>query len=59
AHLVIVTNDTFSEAAVYEGETEPYQRYLGAINAQMAELADTVVEVVYGIPVYHKKAVER
>lgn len=56
AHLVIVTNEIFSEAAIYEGETDTYQRYLGNINAQMAEMADTVVEVVYGIPVYHKKA---
>lgn len=54
-HLVIVTNEIFSEAAVYEGETKLYQSYLGAINVQMAVLADTVVEVVYGIPVYHKK----
>lgn len=58
AHLVVVTNEIFSEAAVYEGDTERYQSYLGAINVQMAALADTVVEVVYGIPVYHKKTEE-
>ena len=27
--LVIVTNEIFSEAVVYEGETETYQKYLG------------------------------
>ena len=55
AHLVVVTNEIFSEAAVYEGDTVTYQNYLGQINCRMAEMADTVVEVVYGIPVYHKK----
>lgn len=53
-HLVIVTNEIFSEAAVYEGETEVYQKYLGSVNAALAAEADEVVEVVYGIPVYHK-----
>ena len=40
----------------YEGETETYQKYLGKINQELAHLADEVVEVVYGIPVYHKKS---
>ena len=55
-HLIIVTNEIFSEAFSYEGETQIYQAYLGTINQKMAELADDVVEVVYGIPVFHKKA---
>ena len=55
-NLVIVTNEIFSEAASYEGETETYQKYLGKINQELAHLADEVVEVVYGIPVYHKKS---
>ena len=53
--IVIVTNEIFSEAVVYEGETETYQKYLGLINQKLARLADQVVEVVYGIPVYHKQ----
>lgn len=53
-HVVIVTNEIFSEAAAYEGETELYQAYLGEINRGIASMADEVVEVVYGIPVYHK-----
>ena len=53
--LVIVTNEIFSEAASYEGETETYQKYLGKINQKLAEISDQVVEVVYGIPVYHKQ----
>lgn len=53
--LIIVTNEIFSEAASYEGDTENYQRILGKINQELGALADSVVEVVYGIPVYHKK----
>lgn len=49
-HLVIVTNEIFSEAAIYEGETETYRKYLGEINGSLGEIADEVYEVVYGIP---------
>lgn len=54
-HVVVVTNEIFSEAASYEGETELYQNYLGKINQEIAGMADEVAEVVYGIPVYHKR----
>lgn len=54
-NLIIVTNEIFSEANFYEKETKNYQRVLGRINQKLAEMADSVVEVVYGIPVYHKK----
>ena len=59
-HLVIVTNEIFSEAAFYEGDTVRYQEYLGRINQSMGKMADEVVEVVYGIPVWLKggKSVE-
>jgi adenosylcobinamide kinase/adenosylcobinamide-phosphate guanylyltransferase len=57
-HLVVVTNEIFSEAEIYEGDTERYREYLGEINCRMAEMADEVVEVVYGIPVYHKRIVD-
>lgn len=53
-HVVIVTNEIFSEAASYEGETQLYRKYLGEINQEIAAMAEEVVEVVYGIPVYHK-----
>ena len=53
-HLVIVTNEIFSEAAVYEGDTVRYQKYLGKINQNIGKMADEVVEVVYGIPIWHK-----
>lgn len=53
-NLVIVTNEIFSEAAVYEGETQNYRHCLGKINQFLGEEADQVVEVVFGIPVYQK-----
>lgn len=49
-HLVIVTNEIFSEAEFYDGETETYRKYLGEINRSLGEMADEVYEVVYGIP---------
>ena len=49
--LVIVTNEIFSEAAVYKGKTAEYMRLLGGINRELAKAADEVYEVVYGIPV--------
>ena len=50
-NLVIVTNEIFSEGVLYLGDTRKYQRYLGEINAFLADIADEVFEVVYGIPV--------
>ena len=54
-NLVIVTNEIFSEAAEYQGDTKLYQEYLGMINQKLSDMADEGVEVVYGIPVYQKK----
>ena len=53
-HLVIVTNEIFSEAASYEGDSVRYQEYLGKFKQKLGEMADQVVEVVYGIPIWHK-----
>lgn len=53
-HLVIVSNEIFSDGIEYDEETRRYQKYLGTINQKIAEMADLVVEVVYSIPVVHK-----
>ena len=50
-HLVMVTNDVFSDGITYSESTQAYLQQLAAINAQAAALADCVVEVVYSIPV--------
>ncbi len=54
AHVVIVTNEIFSDAPAFEREMNTYLKYLGRINQEIAKKADEVTEVVYGIPVYHK-----
>ena len=54
-HLVVVTNEVFSDGLQYDEWTGEYIRCLGMVNQHLSELADQVVEVVYGIPVYHKK----
>lgn len=51
AHLVIVTNDVFSDGVAYAESTQEYLRQMAALNRQAAQLADCVVEVVYSIPV--------
>ena len=51
AHLLIVTNDVFSDGILYDESTQEYMRHLARINRQTAQLADCVVEVVYSIPV--------
>lgn len=55
-HLVMVTNDVFSDGVEYGESTQEYLRQLAAINSAAAELADCVVEVVYSIPVALKGA---
>lgn len=53
-HLVVVTNEIFSEAADTDIYTRGYLECLGRINCRMAEKADCFIEVVYGIPLKHK-----
>ena len=57
-HLVIVTNEIFSDGIEYEEETRRYQRYLATINQKLASMADAVVEVVCSIPLVHKRKSE-
>ena len=50
-HLVMVTNDVFSDGVEYAESTQEYLRMLADINRCAAELADCVAEVVYSIPI--------
>ena len=50
SHLVMVTNDVFSDGVAYEASTQEYLQKLAQINAAAADMADSVVEVVYSIP---------
>ena len=53
--LVIVTNEVFGDGALLDGFCADYVDNLGRINCELSKMADTVVESVVGIPVYHKK----
>lgn len=50
-HLIIVTNEVFSDGCIYDADTMRYINLLGRVNAQLAAMADQVTEVIYGIPV--------
>ena len=53
--LVIVTNEVNADINGYSEETEKYRECIGMVNQSLAEFADIVTEVVYGIPVYIRK----
>lgn len=52
--LAIVTNEVNADINGYSEETEKYRECIGMVNQSLAELADIVTEVVYGIPVCMK-----
>lgn len=54
-HIVIVTNEVFSDGDNYSKETMAYRKVLGEINQKIAEISDEVIEVVAGIPIMMKK----
>lgn len=49
-HLTVVTNEVFSGGDSYEGDTLAYMKDLARANRCLAAAADTVVEVVSGLP---------
>ena len=55
--VVIVTNDVFSDGGslTYDESTLEYVKNLAEINCALARVAETVTEVVCGIPVIVKK----
>lgn len=55
-NLVIVTNEVFSDGMNYDEETQKYIKNIGEINTAIGKKADSVIEVVYSIPIFHKGA---
>ena len=53
-HLILVTNDLFSDGVNYAPSVQDYLRRLAEINREAAKMADCVVEVVYSIPMVLK-----
>ena len=54
ALLVVVSNEIFSDGTEWTGDMARYVRGLGRLHQALADRAETVVEVVCGIPVYRK-----
>ena len=54
ALLVVVSNEIFSDGTEWTGDMARYVRGLGRLHRALAGRAETVAEVVCGIPVYHK-----
>lgn len=57
ARLVIVSNNVCSEGIRYH-ETVLYMIYLAEINRKIAEISDSVVECVYGIPIVKSRSTQ-
>lgn len=55
-HVVIVTNQVFSDGIAYDEGTDAYLRVMAKVNCRAAALADMVCEVVHGIPIFVKGA---
>ena len=53
-HVVVVTNEVFSDGEAYDASSMQYLAYLGEVSRMLAKKADLVVEVVYSIPVILK-----
>lgn len=54
SHLVMVTDEVFSDGIAYDPSTQEYIRRLADVNRYAAGLADYAAEVVYTIPVVLK-----
>ncbi len=52
--LIIVTSQVGADGIKYEAQTMEYIKNIGKINSRIADMADCVIEAVYGIPVILK-----
>lgn len=53
-HLVVVSNNVFEDGVSYDDTTLEYIAAIGKINESLAAMAEEVVEVVVGIPIFIK-----
>lgn len=52
--LVVVTNQVGNDGFSYPDKTDEYIRNMGRLNGMLSQLADCVIETVYGIPLILK-----
>ena len=57
-HLVIVSNNVFTDGDNYDQDVIRYIDYIARVNNAIAAMSDQVVEVVCGIPIYQKGSSE-
>lgn len=55
AQLTIVSNEVLDEFIAYSKETEVYRRAIGQLNKQLVAMADTAIEMDYGLPAFWKR----
>ena len=55
-HLLIVSDDIFSDGVTYDETTESYRRLLGRLHVRLAGTADVAVECVAGLARFAKGA---
>ncbi len=53
--VVVVSDDIFADGEKYDEMTEAYRAALGFLHCRISSVADEVVEVICGIPVYRKR----
>lgn len=53
-HFVVITGNVFEDGIRYDEMTKNYMQCLSQVNAGLGAMADTVVEVVAGIPIWLK-----
>lgn len=56
AHLIVVSNEIFSDGVAYDPDTTDYLSLLSHLNRELARRADLAVEVVCGLPLVLKGA---
>lgn len=54
--VVFVSDDIYSDAALYDETTELFRRQLAMIDRALAQVCDTVIEFSAGIPIIRKGA---
>ena len=56
-HMILVSNDVFSDGMQYSSDTENYRTTLAKVNRLLAAVSDEVVEMVCGIALQRKRGV--
>lgn len=57
-HMVVVSNEIFSDGSKLDIYALQYLEILGKINQRVAAMADVVTEIVYGIPLVHLECID-